>query len=293
MDIDDFLKLVKKGSIKDIEIFKVPKQDKKEDMPHIKNNISQENYMHQVDLLFLPTSTFGFKYALVCADVSNSKMDAVPLKDKKPSSVINGLVKIYNERKILKFPLLFQFDSGSEFKNASIKDFMKQNKIAFRYTATNRHRQNSVVEAKNKYLGSLIMRFLSLNELKKGKVSKVWHIHLDKLVKFMNTKSRKPKPLEIDEDVVGSAFALDGFGLGQKVRKILDYPIDTATGKRMGSTFRAGDARYSNDIYTIKHIILNPNMPPMYMVNKKDDVDDIDTSIAYTKKQLLPVKTKK
>lgn len=290
MDIDDFFKLVRKGSVKDIEIFKVPKQEKGNDMPHIKNNITQQNYMHQVDIIYLPTSSFGYKYAVVCADVSNGKMDAIARKNKSPSGVITALMKIYNERKILKFPLLIQFDSGSEFKNSTVQDFLKSNKIAFRYTATNRHRQNSVVEAKNKYLGSLIMRYLSLNELKTGKPSKVWHIHLDKFIEFINSKSKPPKPLNMLNDVVGSKFALDGFELGQKVRKILDHPIDTATGKRMGSIFRAGDARFSNDIYIIKHIILNPNMPPMYMVNLKNNKDKIDTSVAYTKNQLLPVK---
>lgn len=290
MDIDDFFKLVKKGSIKDIEIFKVPKQDKGNDMPHIKNNITQQNYLHQVDIIYLPTSTFGYKYAVVCADVSNGKLDAVARKNKSPSGVITALKKIYNERKILKFPSLIQFDSGTEFKNSMVHNFLKNNKIAFRYTATNRHRQNSVVEAKNKYLGSLIMRYLALKELKTGKPSKVWHIYLDKFIKFINSKSKAPQPINMLNDVVGSNFALDGFGLGQKVRKILDYPIDNATGKRLGSTFRAGDARFSNDIYIIKHIILNPNMPPMYMVNLKSNKNKIDTSVAYTKNQLIPIK---
>jgi hypothetical protein len=290
MDIDDFLKLVKKGSIKNIEIFKVPKQDKGDDIPHIKNNITQENYMHQVDLLYLPTSSFGYKYALVCVDVSNSKMDAIPLKTKAPTSIKSALQKIYDKRKILKYPLLLQFDSGTEFKNSVIKQFLKNTKVAFRFTTTNRHRQNSLVEAKNKYLGSLIMKFLTLREMKTGKPSKVWHPHLDKFINFINSKVKTYKPLDMMEDVVGTNFALDGLGLGEKVRIILNYPIDAATGKRMGSIFRAGDVRYSNDIYIIKHIILNPNMPPMYMVNVKNYKNKIDTSVAYTKNQLLRVK---
>ena len=40
----------------------------------------------------------------------------------------------------------------------------------------------------------------------------------------------------------------------------------------------------------IPHIILNPNMPPMYMVNKLNHEDKIDNTVAYTINQLLKVK---
>ena len=60
--------------------------------------------------------------------------------------------------------------------------------------------------------------------------------------------------------------------------------------KRNDSKFRVGDIRWSKDIYLIKHIILNPNMPPMYMVNKLNHEDKIDNTVAYTINQLLKVK---
>jgi len=53
-----------------------------------------------------------------------------------------------------------------------------------------------------------------------------------------------------------------------------------------------GDIRWSKDIYLIKHIILNPNMPSMYMVNKLNDEDKIDNSVAYTINWLLKLKIK-
>ena len=58
----------------------------------------------------------------------------------------------------------------------------------------------------------------------------------------------------------------------------------------MDSKFRAGDIRWSKEIYFIKHIILNPNMPPMYMLNKLNHDDEIDNTVAYTINQLLKVK---
>ena len=38
-----------------------------------------------------------------------------------------------------------------------------------RYSKTNRHRQNSVVEARNKLLGSLILKFQGMKELETKK----------------------------------------------------------------------------------------------------------------------------
>ncbi len=77
--------------------------------------------------------------------------------------------------------------------------------------------------------------------------------------------------------------------LNQKVRKILDYPVNAHDNKKTGSKFRVGDIRWSKDIYLIKHIILSPNMPPMYMVNKLNHGDKIDNTVAHTINQLLKV----
>ena len=79
--------------------------------------------------------------------------------------------------------------------------------------------------------------------------------------------------------------------LNQKVRKILDYPVNAHNNKRTDSKFRVGDIRWSKDIYLIKHIILNPNMPPMYMVNKLNQENKIHNTVAYTIDQLLKVKS--
>ena len=45
--------------------------------------------------------------------------------------------------------------------------------------------------------------------------------------------------------------------------------------------------RWSKDKFKIIHIILNPNTPVMYMLNKLDKPDKIDSSVAYTRSQLL------
>ena len=69
-----------------------------------------------------------------------------------------------------------------------------------------------------------------------------------------------------------------------KVLIILDHPVNTATNKRMGSVFRSGDIRWNKTDRTVEKIILNPNLPPMYMLNGSDK--GIDNKVAYTKSQL-------
>jgi hypothetical protein len=77
------------------ELYKIPKGDKKDDIPHIKNNITKKNFLHQGDLLYLPKSQFGFQYALMVVDVADSKCDSTPLQNRDAASILRGLKKIY------------------------------------------------------------------------------------------------------------------------------------------------------------------------------------------------------
>lgn len=290
VNVEEYLHSLKQRNNKNSQLFQIPKGDKGPDIPHIKNNISQENYMHQGDILYLPTSQFGFKYALVICDIATSKVDAVPLKELNSTAVVNGLKTIYDTQKILKYPMIIQFDSGTEFKNKSIKAFFKDKNIPVRYTKTNRHRQNSVIEARNKYLGQLILRFQAEKELETKRKTTAWHTDLHKYIAFMNEKIKPTKKLDMLGDAVGNKHSLEVLDTDTKVRKILDYPIRADNGKKISGQFRTGDLRFSEETYVIKHVILNPNMPPLYMLNKDDDVDKLDTSVAYTRNQLLLVK---
>ena len=296
MNIETFLKGLNKKS-KDYndsnELFRVPNDDKLDDIPHIKNNISDPNYLQQADILYLPTSQFGYKYALVVVDVATSKMDAIPLKNKTPQDIITALKKVYITHNISEFPFILQFDNGSEFKG-DLKKYLNEQGVSVRYSKTNRHRQNSVVEARNKVLGSLILKFQGMKELETKKKSTEWHKYIDEFIAFINTKSITPNPIDMSIDILGNTKKksddIEILSLNQKVRKILDYPVNAHDNKRTDSKFRVGDIRWSKDIYLIKHIILNPNMPPMYMVNKLNHEDKIDNTVAYTINQFLKVK---
>ena len=296
MNVENFLKsLNKKDKNYDIsnELFRVPKGDKKNDIPHIKNNITDPNYLQQADVLYLPTSQFGYKYAFVIVDVATSEMDAIPIKNKTPQDIINALKKVYITHNILELPYIIQFDNGTEFKG-DIKKYLNNQGVSVRYTKTNRHRQNSIVESRNKLLGTLILKYQGIKELQTKTKSTEWHKYIDEFVAFMNNKVVKPKPINMSLDITGnikkSSTDIEILSLNEQVRKILDYPINSYNNKKVDSKFRAGDIRWSKEIYFIKHIILNPNMPPMYMLNKLNHDDEIDNTVAYTINQLLKVK---
>ena len=289
MDINQFLKNEKES--KSNILFTIPKQDTKRDMPNIKNNIYKPFILHQADILFLPTSQFGFKYCLVCVDIYNSKMDAVAIKDKNSNTITKALETIYLKNKILGLPITIQFDSGTEFNNKDVKSLMKKLETNIKYTLTNRHRQNAVVEKANKRLGSLILKFQAENEMIRKKKSTAWHKYLPKLITFLNSKIRKnTNKYDPYADVTGNKDYIELLSIGDSVHKILDYPIRANDDKRVGNSFRSGDIRFSKDKFKIIHIILNPKMPVMYMLNRLDKPDKIDSSVAYTRSQLLLAK---
>ena len=155
MSITDFIhKLKNKENNENINLLKIPRREVY--APKITQNITTPNIIHQADLLFLPMDN-KFKYALVVVDVYNKKCDAEPIMNKTSASVVKGFIKIY-KRKILELPHVIQFDNGSEFKGDVKLHFQKET-IKIKYGLTNRHRQNASVEAKNRLLGSIIMKY--------------------------------------------------------------------------------------------------------------------------------------
>ena len=289
MNIEKFLKNVKES--KSNVLFTIPKMDTKDDMPHIRNNIFEPFILHQCDILYLPTSQFGFKYCLVCVDVYNSKIDAVALKEKNSKAIVKGLETIYLKQNILELPITIQFDNGTEFNNNDVKKLMKKWETNVKYTLTNRHRQNGVVEKANNRLSSLILKFQAENEIITKKKTTAWHTLLPTFIEFLNKQNKVPNnkynPLA---DIAGNNTLIELLNIGDTVHKILDYPIRANDDKRVGSVFRSGDIRFSKDKFKIIHIILNPKMPVLYMLNKLNEPNKIDSSVAYTRSQLLLAK---
>ena len=102
-------------------------------------------------------------------------------------------------------------------------------------------------------------------------------------------KESKPDikhPYKIDEPIY-TKESCEIIPLGTEVRATLDYPIDTATGKRVHGTHRSGDIRWNPKVRTVKEVILRPNLPPGYLLD--GNIGKIHTDAIYRTYQQLQV----
>lgn len=231
--------------------------------------------VHQLDCLYLPDDD-GYKYALTVVDVGSRVMDCEPMKEISAETVMESLLKIY-KRGILKLPKqTLQIDSGSEFKGDFKKHFEKLG-INLRVAQTGRHRQQGLVESRNKSVATPLLKRQTAEELITGEKSTQWVKFLPVVVKYLNTKFKVKNPWDDkhpDYDVIFGETkckgnACDVIDVGTNVRYQLDEPLDVASGKKLSGKFRAGDIKWSMKPVQIEHVQLMPNEPPLYKLKGK------------------------
>lgn len=259
------------------DLLKKPIKETKFETPHIRGIVGGN--VQQSDILFI-TNDKGFKYILVVVDVGTRLTDAVPLKTKTAQSVKSALEKIYS-RGILEFPSFFECDDGSEFHGVT-KKYLVDGGSGVRYGKAGRSRQQGLVEKRNQQIGNEIMFRQLVRELKTKKVNSQWLKDLPDIIKNLNRKFGRDETKEPEVDYPRiTKRNKDLLFEGDEVRVILDKP-QNLFGKKLIGNFRSADIRWSPKTYEIDRIILRPDQPPMYLVNK----------IAYTRGQLQLVKAK-
>ena len=108
-----------------------------------------------VDMQSLANFNDGYKYLLTCIDILSKYAWAIPLKDKKSTSIKNALEKIFKERK----PQILQSDDGKEYTNRLIQQYLKKNNINF--FTTNNATKASVVERFNRTLKTKMWKYFT------------------------------------------------------------------------------------------------------------------------------------
>ena len=261
-------KILKRYDISDSSAKELTKPPKKSGY---KTTFKSGNYppgdYHQMDLLFLPEDDdTGHKYLLVITDIGSGKTDARPLKTKSGTGVLKEVQSVYTKKKYLKEPKFIHMDAGTEF-NATKAYYLKK-KIGVRVASVGRHKQQSVVEAMNKIIGSAINELQVHNEMITEDVDRNWVEYLPTILEVINeeahTRIRKPKPKK--ETVLCEKTECDLLEIGAKVRVALDYPKNIKNERQHG-TFRAGDIRWSTKSHTIENILLLPNQPIRYVIS--------------------------
>jgi hypothetical protein len=284
---DTFLVGKKAKSLKDevlYQLYKRPTKDTKKNSPVIPKNTIPFNMISQVDTLMLPNDD-GYKYALVVVDVGSRKTDAEPMKKVDSKTVLAAIKEIY-KRGIVKEPSQsIQVDSGSEFKGV-FKSYFEKKGINLRVAQTGRHRQQGLVESRNKSIGTPLLKRQTAEELITGEPSREWVKYLPKVIEFLNQvlgvkkdpwNEKHPDYKVIFADTRCEGNACDVIPNGTAVRFQLDAPVNT-TGKKLHGTFRASDIKWSLKPTVIEHVQIMPNQPPLYKLLGK--------TALYTRNQL-------
>ena len=267
-------------------LYKKPKKDKGDNMPHIHSN--EINTVQQADILYLPNDN-GYKYCLVVVDIGSRLTDAVPLKNKSAEDVKKAFEEIY-ERGILKMPSYsMQTDPGSEFKGV-VKKYFEDNDVYVRYGKPGRHRQQGLVEARNRIIGNILLKRMQAQELLTNQKATSWVKHLPLVIKAMNNyypEAYLETKNKIPDEPLCEGDSCTAFEIGTKVRVILDEPKDTQ-GNKLPGRFRSADIRFDPKIRTIKNVLVNPGEPILYLLDGHAMKGGID-NVAYTKNQLQKV----
>ena len=157
-------------------------------------------------------------------------------------------------------------------------------KIILKYGKPYRSRQQALVERYNWTISRAIARYQLVKEEVTGELNTEWIDYLPTIVKVLNQELVRENPMR-NKNKGPTCRASKGdcvlLSKGDKVRVVLDKPIDTITGKRLpDQRWRIGDIRYSNTVYTIRQVILRSNQPPLYRLSDSKNT-------AYTRSQLL------
>jgi transposase InsO family protein len=126
--------------------------------------IDQQWQSDLVDLKNLAKHNDGYRYILTCIDVLSKCAWALPLKDKKGTTLTAAFRKIFEES--ARKPSVLQTDQGTEFKNATFQTFLKENKIKF-FTTYNEEIKASIAERFNRTLKSRMFRYFTSKETRR------------------------------------------------------------------------------------------------------------------------------
>jgi transposase InsO family protein len=265
------------------KLLQMPRRDRGKSMGKIDTHTKGSIY--QADLLRLPQDN-GYNYALVVVDTYDRSIDAEPMKTTKSSEAVKAIKKIFS-REYLKEPILMiQTDNGSEFKKDFYNYVKNDLKVILKYGKPYRSRQQALVERMNYVISKSIGRIQLAIEMNTNEISTEWVNFLPMIIKTLNENILRPNP-RAEKTLPPQCRKNKGdcilLNEGQKVRIILEKPINTITEKREAdSRWRITDTRWSNNIYTIEQIILRSGQPPFYRVN------GINNAV-YTRRQLQPV----
>jgi hypothetical protein len=260
-----------------------------------KYDVPRKHYVSQMDLGVFPQGDEN-KFLLYIIDVASRYIRAVPIKDKKAKTVADALKKILDEGFQTK---IIYCDSGSEFKNETMKNMLDAKGISIRFTVVGRHNQLAVVDSYIYMFHKVIVSLNSYHEMKQMQEGRRWernaNYNWSRYVKptqdFINQFTRKDVPISklkgMKLPIIPKGYKF--LKIGQKVRIPLEAPYDPVYQQRENPRrFRVGDYRYDpTKTYKVAFISVRGNQPIRYLV--EDTNGRFIGNVSYQKEELLPV----
>ncbi len=239
-----------------------------------------ENFNYMADILFLPTSKFGYKYLFVILDRATNKFDIEPLKNKETTNALSAMKKCFNRKpNILTEPKYsITTDSGSEFRGVFHK-YLYDESIFQKVIAAGNHNGMRQIDLLCKQLGRIIMTYLVNKEMKRNKTQKDWLVLIPVIRKELNEYRKIDTPKDINSYVYPSPMTTvdvkkgkktflkrikPKFDVGEMVHHYLLTPVDYKGKKFTDGKRRQGDISWSREPREITNIVIMNGKGPVY-----------------------------
>ena len=237
---------------------------------------------HQADLIeFLKFAKFNnnYKYALVVIDVLSRYLMGIPLKNKKPESVIKGFREIYKNGRL---PCIMQTDDGSEFISRSTQAYFKSKRI--KHFTTSSDTKSALIERAIKTLKNRLYKYFTHS--KTFSWYNVFSKHIDNYNNTIHSVT-KMAPKDITKENEGLAWVNSYKSLFQIQKKIPFFkPEDFVRLTHLRKPFKKGFLPgWTKEIFIIHEV--KQTIPVTYKV--RDQSGEILKGIFY-EEELLKVK---
>lgn len=207
----------------------------------------------------------GNKYILTVIDVLSKYAWAVPVRDKKGSSVTAAMRTVLKQSHP-RVPANLQCDNGTEFYNKEFRNLMNEHSINLYSTFT--HLKASVVERFNRTLKSWLWKEFSLQGNYK------WLALLPQLLKLYNARVHRSTGMRPKDVTVKHEKHLKNKLNPRSIPHKLKFKInDTVRVSKYKTLFTKGyTPSWSTELFTIYRV--KPSSPPVYYLRdlKGDDI---------------------
>jgi hypothetical protein len=236
------------------------------------------NTTHQTDLMFFSKDQtvnrpkLKGKQAVVVSDVKTKKTDVRLIDGKNASDVVAKTKDIYENGDYLDPPKFrIMSDSGKEFKNQQYNDYVKELGVKQVFKPGKRHTLGKVDHKIGLLKDNLFKKYDKAVDKEEPIVVKDM---IENVVQEYNAKVQKkgmnsyndefkeePENLRVSAKVEGKR------GLPKKEQEIHQVG-DIVKLKEYKNKFKKGEQRWSSEDYVITNVLINPDSPPRYILDK-------------------------